>query len=523
MPGVIVRAKSVILVLVAVTICSLLLGCPKRERSTASKTSTIIVGFASGPDSLDPLRFQSARAGLILERYCFMTPLTRDVDGTLRAALATGPPIVDGPRHEWTLRREAVWSDGTPITTADVVATWKRLADPEARVGRLRRSIQGIDNIEDVDEQRFVVTWNRVGHDQIETFGTRFVPLPSTVTEGEVGAVGSGPYRIESHDDDTTVLVRRRPWWGNDIDDLRDRFHVERLCLSYVESPDVLARRLRDGDVDLCGLNDETAAELRRSADANVRARSYFLPGFGLLGWNTTRAPFDRPDVRRALARMIPRDVLIRRVFEDDARSLSGVFATDDSPRAIDVATATRELDAAKIADVDGDGRREANGAPLTVTLLVPAGETRWVREITTAWREPLAQIGVTLELRPLVIGALVAKLRLRDYDAFMVMWRVDLASPTFRDLLHSSQVDGGRNFTGYRSTAMDAAIESLESAGDATARRAAEAAFDAHLRIHHPITPLFRHASHLAWRPQAVEVTVGKFGLDWTRLRPAR
>ena len=127
-----------------------------------------------------------------------------------------------------------------------------------------------------------------------------------------------------------------------------------------------------------------------------------------------------------------------------------------DHPAAIPRDTLHQSLDSARalLADAGFDGDH-----PLAFELLtVTAGENPLEQMI----QAQLAQIGVTVRLRPIEFGAFLARAQSadRDFDAIVTGIPGDLALSHLRGLLDSRQMDAPMQYAGYRNPALDAAMD---------------------------------------------------------------
>lgn len=88
-------------------------------------------GTGSTPDTLDPTKSELQPAARIIYDL-FEGLFTLDAKGQGRKGVAEAYTVsADGKVYTFTLRADAKWSDGTPVTAADFVFSWRRLADPK--------------------------------------------------------------------------------------------------------------------------------------------------------------------------------------------------------------------------------------------------------------------------------------------------------------------------------------------------------------------------------------------------------
>ena len=126
--------------MVAATIAILVAACGNTAPSseTPRNGGTLIWAIDSDATSLNPFVISTLPEFRIMS---FLLPNLYSVDKNLNVVpdLADGLPSVSSDATVWTvkLKKNAKWSDGTPITADDVIATEKIQADPNLdKIGR---------------------------------------------------------------------------------------------------------------------------------------------------------------------------------------------------------------------------------------------------------------------------------------------------------------------------------------------------------------------------------------------------
>ncbi len=476
------------------------------------------IGFPSGPDSLDPFSYRSARAALIIETFVSLPLLRRDANQRiLRPALAASlPTVVDG-RVLWTLRPEARFGDGRLLSSADVKRTIEALQIGSQK-GRLRDAVDGIIQVTTKGPQVFELTYEKPGYLDIERFGTTFVVLPKSATmanaPAENLAFSSGPFRIASSDAYKTKLTRDERWWGDKCPDLAGSFDLDTIVLRYVADQGTLPLLLNEGAIQLAPLSVAQSQALQGKI---AKAKSFETASFSFLGWNCQQGLAKDPRVRHVLGRLIPRK---RVASQSKALTVHpGVFAPTRVEKHSPLVT-DDELRSAGFADVDGDGRLEFRGKPTKIRVLAPLGKIPWAESTLNAWRDVAAQRGLIVEIERLPVPLLLQRLEARTFDAFALIWRVRPQEPSFSELFHSSQAGkNGRNFMGVKDATLDRLLDRLEATFDRENRLEIRQELARHLETLEPITPLYRHRAFLGIRSDQVSCTIGSRGVDWTSL----
>ena len=203
---------------------------------TASAADSGVVNVVAGaPASLDPARHGDlGSASFISQLYETLTAV--DPTLTVRPALAESWVVSDeGRRVTFTLRPDLTFSDGTPLTAADVVHSWRRLFDatspsPLASLiadvvgARALLSGQSTDieslGVRAEGDRTVVVDLERGGGDlPAIVSGAPFAIVPASAGAAEITPnpatfVGSGGYVLSAVDADAFVLKANPRYWA---------------------------------------------------------------------------------------------------------------------------------------------------------------------------------------------------------------------------------------------------------------------------------------------------------------------
>ena len=309
--------------LVAALCVSVLAAC--QPPTKAGMKDVLLVGNTAEPLTLDPHKASGTWENHIIGDM-FMGLTTEAPDADVAPGMATSwTTSADG--LTWTFHlRDAVWSDGIPVTAEDFVAGFRRLFDPETLSEYA--SIQfGMKNAEAVYEKNLppealgiravdpktieIVLENPAPYlPQLLKHYTAF-PIPRHVVE-KVGANWTKPNNIVVNG--AYKLVR---WRTNDLIEVEknDRFwDAPNVCFKrifYYPTNDSLAaeRRVRAGQLDVNTEIDGTRLKfLERNLPGYSRVHDFM--GTVFLAFNNRKKPFDDARVRRALSMAINRDFI---------------------------------------------------------------------------------------------------------------------------------------------------------------------------------------------------------------------
>jgi peptide/nickel transport system substrate-binding protein len=382
----------------------LLTGCGRSSQQGTAPQGTLRFDVAADPQTLDPLLLHpdAASVELQLARLAFEPFVDLDARGMPVPALlavvpsrANGGLSADGRTIVYRLRPGVTWSDGHPVTGADVLFTLRAILDPRNAV----RSHEGYDLIDQAYGHGAHTVVFHLRHAWAPAVATYFsnglspqFVLPAHVLAGELPiaqaafnaapTVSDGPYRFVSWKRGEGLRYAANPtYW-------RGKPAIARLDVRIVPDPSTNLLLLQSGAVDWNLVAPAQLAVLRgRPGIAYVRVATAVVAGLAL---NTRRAPLDDLRVRRAIAMSIDRDAISRKIT-------LGIYPVTDmiQPQfswAYDRSVRQPEYDP-RAADAlfeaagwrrGSDGMRRKNGRPLALLYVQFPESTTGVRVATS-------------------------------------------------------------------------------------------------------------------------------------------
>ena len=362
--------------------------------SGAASAQDKIIDFALGAPvlTLDPGVAAGTQAQTV--RVQIMETLVRMNTDTaaIEPLLAESWEVADD-NVTWTfhLRDGIQWSDGTPVTAGDVVASISRIIDPAAGMGRAN-DLREIAVVEAVDDDTVKVVTSAPSGTLLRILALDSASVLTASSIAEYGAdvgwhpVGTGPFKYESHVAEQSItLVRNDNYWGN---------KPEADGIRFITVPEAATRltMLETGEADI--VVDVPGSEVER-----VRG----LEGVGLiersntrlghLGINVSKPPFDNVLVRQALNYAIDRDAIV-------AGILRGVGVPADSivaPTVVGYAPQDRYgYDPAKSKELLAEAGYP-NG--FSTTIWTPQGRYYMDRETVIAIQAQLRAVGINADV----------------------------------------------------------------------------------------------------------------------------
>jgi ABC-type oligopeptide transport system substrate-binding subunit len=513
--------KRRILLVIAAALATTLWSCGDAGRSSEPE-SVLHRGLSSDPETLDPHKARSVQAGEVL-RDIGEGLLTYSAEGELSPGAATAWTMSDdGLTYTFTLRNEARWSNGDPLTAEHFVFSLRRLVDPATAAFyaqmladlRNARAITAGDKspaelgVEAIDAHTLVLHLERptpyllsllthpatfpVHPASLREHGDRFARPGTLVSNGAYALTGWSPGSV-------VELSRNRHYWNDaatSIDDVRH--HV--LTQEVTE-----LNRYRAGELHITGNVPPDSFQQVKAERGNELHIAPYL-GVYYYGFNLTRPPFkDRPQIRQALSMAIDRKVLVESITgRGEAAAYSWVPPGVDNyePRRLAYADQTQEsrnVQAQRIMREAGYGPEN----PLQIELRYNTSDTqqRIALAVQSMWREVL---GVETTLINEEFQVLLANMREKQVtQVFRSSWIGDYNDAhTFLSIMEAGNPS---NMPGYESAEYDSLLRRAAEQVDPESRQLYLEEAERVLLADHAVIPLYFFVSKHLVSPDVV------------------
>jgi peptide/nickel transport system substrate-binding protein len=513
------------------------------------------IGFANVGtfDSLNPFVVQgTAPRGLWDEtwgRNVWESLLTRNRDEpfTLYGLLAE---TVDVPEDRssvaFTIRREARFSDGKPVTADDVVFSAELLRTK----GRpnYRNMLNRVEKVEKTGERSVRFDLKPEGDRELPLLIGLMPILPKHAVNPETFdrtsfaiPIGSGPYRIESVEPGTRAILRRNPdYWGKDIPVKRGFDNFDEIRVEYFRDANTYFEAFKKGLFDVVPEQDPTrwasGYDFPAVKDGRVTLDKFETgvpkPMRGFV-FNTRKPVFADAKVREALTYFLDFEWMNRVLYyglyrrtgsffqgselsalgqaaSPEEKELLAPFPDAVSPEVMDgsyrppegdgsgrnrenMRTALRLLtEAGYQRGADGKLVKAKTGEPLAFEILVQQREDE---RLALAYQRSLALAGIAVSVRLADSAQYWERLKGFEFDMIPFTYPSSLSPGTeqnFRWNSHNADVEGSFNFAGVKNPAVDAMITAVLSAKARPDFVAAVRALDRTLISGFYLVPLF-------------------------------
>lgn len=530
--------------LVLLAVVAGLIGIPAMQRATTAAVATGEPGASAPPVEARPYVEGAVGAPGSISPLTARTQVDRDLVALVFAGLVRNGPAgtivpdlaerwsVDGGGKTWTvdIRPDALWHDGEPVTSDDVVFTIRTLQDadytgPSSRSwsevtvaatgprqvtftlatplgGFLQALTQPIapahlladvpvDALPDDPFGLQPVGSGPFALVELSESGASLVPAAILAAEEEGGSPSASPGSTDSL---TTPAPTLRP--------SRPMPYLAGIDVRFYTDPDVLAADFRSGSLDAAsGLSPQAAAAL--STMTGVRAVRYPTATLtaALLNVRPTHPEFSDPRARTGLLAAIDRGALIESAYGGAAAAARGPIPPSsplfdpaaDPAIAFGRSSAGKSLRAAGWTRDDKGWYLPKGTKPLSIEVLSPTEDSNHdLFEAATAVVADWKAMGLAVTHLPMPPGEFVTEhLATGTFQVAIADVRVGL-DPDLYPLLASSQtLTGGSNVMGIQDPTLDALLAKARAPGTEATRKAAYSALQEQLAKGRYLLPL--------------------------------
>ncbi|MHB8129353.1 MAG: peptide ABC transporter substrate-binding protein [Mobilitalea sp.] len=458
-------------------------GTEENEDATAPAGEKILnVHFDVEVASMDP---QIATDGTSFEVLAAVTEGLYSVDAAGAPIYAIAESVVkseDGLSYTFTLR-DAKWSNGTAVTAADFVFSWRRLVDPAVaseysfiadiaaikNAGAITRGEVAVDQlgVTAQDDKTLVVqldvpvpffeslmafpSFLPVNEAFFTAAGDTFGTSPATI-------LSNGPFIVSAYEPAATTisLAKSTTYWD------AAKVALDGIKYQVIKDSQQAMLSYQNGDLEVATLSGEQVEQFQADPEFNNIMAGYLW----YISPNQTVAGLENVNLRKALALSYDKEAVAKNILKDgsivadfavptllatgpdgkDFRETTGTYLTSDKAKALEYwKTAQTELSVSE----------------LKYTLIVEDTESaiNVAQFIQSEIQTTLP--GITIEIESMPKKNRVERMQQGEFELCLTRWGPDYADPmTYLDMW----ITGSPNNYGFWSNAdYDAIIESAK------------------------------------------------------------
>lgn len=494
----------------------------------AATGGVYVEGLVGTPIRFNPLLDEYNQVDRDVDRLVFSRMIRFDSLGNPQPELAESFGVaVTGDIFNVQLRENALWQDGTPVTTADVLFTIELMRNGEMPVSSDVRDLWNSVEVVAFDalHLQFRLADPYVPFMDYLSFGI----LPKHVFEGKTAQeiindpanllpVGSGPYQV----------VDLRTSDGKIVEVVLEAFedyymgapNIEQVVFKYYDTSEEALDAYQQGEIlGIGSVSSEILPDVL--AEQNMNIYSVPVPEMTMVLFNlgeTGPMFFDDSTVRKALATALNRSWMINQALDGQGIVANSPIMTGSWAYFSDVITYDyNPEEAIKMLRENGYGLpsetsnvREKDGERLSFELVYSDLEEETV--LAEMIRDYWAEIGVEVTLVPVAPEALLRDyLEPGAYQAALVSLRLnDLPDPDPYAFWHQSSIASGQNYAQWDDRRASEYLELARVTADRGERTRLYRNFQIHFSRELPAIPLFYNIYNYPIDQQVSGVQIG-------------
>jgi peptide/nickel transport system substrate-binding protein len=381
----------------------------------------------------------------------------------------------DGKTYTFTIRSDASFGDGTPLTASDVVFTVQKAQNAKIKSPEFA-NWSGVA-VTEVDSHtvRFTLAKPYAPFIQLTTLGILPARLWQSITDEEfpfsayqTNPVGAGPFKVQSVDKDAAGLIESVTLSYNKYYAL-GRPYLNNIVFKFYPRTEDLVTALEDGSIE--SAYDVAAPQAHTAPYARV---------FGVFWNQSEKQVYARTEVRKALSLALNRDAIIKDVLGGYATPIigpvppSGSIAHTPVPAAIDpTVEAAKVLTDAGWVYSGSEHLWQHAGAKQTLDeITIRTSNVPELKGVASAVKADWEKLGVSVSIELYEPGDLSQNIiRPRKYEALLYGMVIGRNQDLYAFWSSQERNDPGLNIALYANKTVDELLDEARSTTDAATR----------------------------------------------------
>ena len=268
---------------------------------------SIVIGMQLEPPNLNPTGGAAAAIDEVVYANVFEGLTRFKPDGSIASALAESWNISsNGLTYTFYLRSNVEFHDGTKMTAYDVKFSLDR-ARSEDSTNAQKALFTDIASVTVIDKQtvKILLKTPNGGFITSLAWGDAIVVSEKTISQAETAPVGTGPFKFSKWiKGDRVELVKNSNYWGKAI-------YLDKATFKFISDPTAAFAAVMAGDIDAFPVFPAPENLSQFAADPRFKVIVGSTEGETILSTNNKRPPFDKLEMRKALAHAINREEII--------------------------------------------------------------------------------------------------------------------------------------------------------------------------------------------------------------------
>ncbi len=430
------------------------------------------VAWAQDVTGIDPHK-QTAFASIRFLELVYEPLVRLDSEANIVPALAASWEMSeDAQVLTVQLDADATFHDGTPVTSADVKASFERIMD-EATGASARANFTAIESIDTPDDKTVIFRLaapNVPFLTSLASVNAAVLPA-SAIAAGNIGTevMGSGPFEYESWTPNSGArLTANAEWYGGTVG-------VDALDISVLPDETSILAALRSDQVDFAVISDPFVATLIPGARGLQLAQAPVL-SYHVLQLNPSRGALQETAVRQAISCAVDRQDILDTALLGEGKVTGpltmGAYANDTA----DLFCYERDLDKARALLAEA-------GYPdgFEMTVMAANGDPATAAAEAQVIQSQLAEVGIDLTIEMKELNVYIDAWLAGDFDMAVAL-NGGRPDPFTMYERYWTKAGNLQKVAQYIDDTLDADMIKLRETSDEATRKEIAKHFEAHL-----------------------------------------
>ena len=470
--------KFLLTALFSALLTTILIGCGQQKTEDAgylNKTytseagGTLVDALSGEPSGLIAMMAGESSASAIASNI-FNSLLKYDKNLELTGELAQSWDVSsDQKTITFHLKPNLKWADGQPLTSEDVLFTWKTVTDDKTR-SPYGADYKLVKRAEAPDRNTFKVTYAQPYAPALDSWSGLHILPKHLLKDQDINntpfsrnPVGSHYYQLDQWKKGESLSLKRNP------NATQGQAKIDHLVSRIIPDRAAQFLELMADNIDSMSLNSIQHARIFPSRpDLTAKIAQYKELGnsYTYLGFNLKHRPFDDVRVRQAINYAIDKQEIIDGVLLGLGLPVASPYKPGTrwsnpklQPYPYDPHKAIALLKEAGFEDHDHDGILDRDGQPLSFEILTNQNKEREMSAVLVQRR--LKEIGIDVKIRVVEWATFISRfIKTGDFNVVLLGWGLGLEPDQFNIWHSSQQAPGQFNFIGYKNPKVDKLLE---------------------------------------------------------------
>ncbi len=379
--------------------------------------------------------------------------------------LATGyTESSDGKTYTLTLRPGVKFSNGQPMTSADVKFSLEQTMAASAGWGYIDAAIASVDApTPSTVVLHLKYQWAPLLAD-LSLFANGIVPNNyggKTAAQFYAAPVGTGPFKWDYwHKGQAVKLVKNTFYWQKGLP------YLNSVTWTDVPSDNTRELQIKGGQAQIDQFPSwSTVGSLKSTPGVDMNLFNSTETNY--LAFNETVKPFQDVHVRRAISLAINRAAIIQAVLFGNGKPANSLF-----PPQVPYYDPTTPGYQYNLAQAKAQMAQSSVPHGFTTTMLIPAGNSDYAT-ITTIVQAELKPLGITVKVQTLDPNTANANFQTEKYDMSLTLWTMDIPDPDELATFGLDPKSGAKSFfTNYDNATVVKDVHAAEQITTPSARQ---------------------------------------------------